>query len=325
MIVKARLAHQKDFLFSEEIPDRYVPDHRLSEKSIAIKDAPVAIKNYQLSTNGLFLVHAEMKFDGPARILTEVEGEAITCQFIFSRKNTSGIGNPPAKYGLSRHNIRYIPSAKAAYDVKPDAEFVYFLIVLSKDYYLRLVDLYSPLHEQFVQEMEKGISTSFADQDLFMTPEMYRAIDAIITCRQDGELKRLFTDARITELIMYQLEQFNQHLQGGRETLLDRDIPKLEEAREILERDYINPPTHKQLSKMILLNEFKLRTGFKKYFGSTIYDFVTRLRMEEAKRLILEEGKNMYEVGVNIGFKHQASFTNAFKKYYGILPSDLRL
>ncbi|WP_412469139.1 helix-turn-helix transcriptional regulator [Pedobacter sp. KLB.chiD] len=325
MIVKAKIEHQKDFLFMEEIPDQYVPDHRLSEKSIAIKDTPVALKNYQLSTNGLFLVHAEMKFDGPARILTEVEGEAITCQFIFSHKNAATIGNPSAKYGLSRHNIRYIPSAKEAYDVKPDAEFVYFLIVLSKDYYLRLVDLYSPLHEQFVQEMEKGVSTSFAAQDLFMTPEMHRAINAIITCRQDGELKRLFTDARITELIMYQLEQFSQHLQGGREPLLDRDIPKLEEAREILERGYIDPPTHKQLSKMILLNEFKLRTGFKKYFGSTIYDFVTRLRMEEAKRLILEEGKNMYEVGVNIGFKHQASFTNAFKKYYGILPSDLRI
>ncbi|RLJ75065.1 helix-turn-helix transcriptional regulator [Pedobacter alluvionis] len=326
MIVKARIEHQKDFLFMEEIPDKYVLDHRLSEKSITIKDAPVGIKNYQLSTNGLFLVHSEMKFDGPARILTEVEGEAITCQFIFSNKNGSDAsGKQSAKYGLSRHNIRYIPSAKEAYDVKPDVEFVYFLIVLSKDYYLRLVDLYSPLHEQFVQEIEKGISTSFAEHDLFMTPEMRRSIEAIVTCRQDGELKRLFTDARITELIMYQLEQFSQHIQGGKEALLDRDIPKLEEAREILERDYIDPPTHKQLSKMILLNEFKLRTGFKKYFGSTIYDFVTRLRMEEAKRLILEEGKNMYEVGVNIGFKHQASFTNAFKKYYGILPSDVRL
>ncbi|SES11603.1 helix-turn-helix transcriptional regulator [Pedobacter rhizosphaerae] len=325
MIVKAKIEHHKDFLFMEEIPDTYVSDHRLAEKSITIKDAPVGIKNYQLSTNGLFLVYSEMKFDAPARIMTEVQGEAITSQFIFSKGTTTTTKEKAGKFGRSRHNIRYIPSTKESYEVKPDVEFVYFLIVLSKDYYLRLVDLYSPLHEQFVQEMEKGISTSFAEQDLFMTPEMRRSIDAIMTCRQNGELKRLFTDARITELIMYQLEQFSQHIQGGKETLQDRDISKLEEARAILEQQYIDPPTHKQLSKMILLNEFKLRTGFKKYFGTTIYDFVTRLRMEEAKRLILEEGKNMYEVGINVGFKHQASFTNAFKKYYGILPSDVRV
>lgn len=321
MIVKARIEHQKDFLFMEEIPDKYTPNKRLSEKSVTIKDAPVGIKNYQLSTNGLFLVYSEMKFDGPARIMTEVQGEAVTSQFIFSKKNA----NERASYGRSRHNIRYIPSAKESYDVKPNIEFVYVLIVLSKDYYLRLVDLYSPLHEQFVQQMAEGNTISFAEEDLLMTPEMRRAIDAIISCRQDGELKRIFTDARITELIMYQLEQFSHHLEGGKDVLQDRDIPKLEEAREILESTYIDPPTHKQLSKMILLNEFKLRTGFKKYFGSTIYDFVTKLRMEQAKKLILEEGKNMYEVGIDVGFKHQASFTNAFKKYYGILPSDVKI
>ena len=74
-----------------------------------------------------------------------------------------------------------------------------------------------------------------------------------------------------------------------------------------------------------MLNEFKLRSGFKQYFGSTIYDYITRLRMEVARKLIVQESKNMYEVGIEVGFKHQASFTNAFKKYYGILPSEVRV
>lgn len=69
-----------------------------------------------------------------------------------------------------------------------------------------------------------------------------------------------------------------------------------------------------------------MRTGFKKYFGTTIYDFVTRMRMVEARRLITEEKKNnMYEVGTMVGFKHQASFTNAFKRYYGFPPSEVKL
>ncbi|MNY63971.1 Regulatory protein PchR [compost metagenome] len=73
----------------------------------------------------------------------------------------------------------------------------------------------------------------------------------------------------------------------------------------------------------MLLNEFKLRNGFKQHFGTTIYNYITRIRMEEAKRLILNENKNMYEVSTIVGFKHQASFTHAFKKYYGLLPSEI--
>lgn len=323
MLIKAKIENRSEWLFLEEIPDKYLADHRISEKQITIKDAPIGMNNYQISTNGLFLLYSEMRFEEQVRITTEVEGEAIACQFIFS-KSGSIKKRAQNRFGQSRHNIRYIPSAKDAYEIKPNIDYVYFLAVLSKDYYLHLVDVASPLHEGFVREMEKGIYTSFSDTDLSVTPEMRRSIDDIRECKQDGALKRLFTDARMLELIMYQLEQFGQSMDNEEDVLRDEDISKLEAAREILREQFREPPTQKQLSKLVLLNEFKLRSGFKKYFGTTIYDYVTRLRMEEARKLIVKEKRNMYEVGVMVGFKHQASFTKSFKKYYGITPSDVK-
>lgn len=323
MLIKAKIENQSEWLFLEEIPDKYTADHRISEKRVTIKDAPIGMNNYQVSTNGLFLLYSEMRFDEQVRILTEVEGEAIACQFIFNKLDPSK-KKVQQTYGRSRHNIRYIPSSKEAYDIKPNVDYIYFLAVLSKDYYLHLVDVASPLHEGFVREMERGIYTSFADTDLSVTPEMRRSIEEIRACKQDGAVKRLFTDARMLELIMYQLEQFSQSMDDEEDVLRDEDITKLEAARGILEEQFRQPPTQKQLSKMILLNEFKLRSGFKKYYGSTIYDYITRLRMEEARKLIVKEKKNMYEVGMLVGFKHQASFTKSFKKYYGITPSDVK-
>ena len=124
---------------------------------------------------------------------------------------------------------------------------------------------------------------------------------------------------------MFQLEQFNHHPNLDKEKSKDLEISKLEQARDILHQEYINPPDQKMLSKRISLNQLKLKSGFKEYFGCTIYSYITRLRMEEARRLILNEGKNMFEVGLQVGFKHQASFTHAFKKYYGILPSEIKI
>ena len=122
---------------------------------------------------------------------------------------------------------------------------------------------------------------------------------------------------------MLQFEQFSFINNKPTNILKIEDVQKLEEAQRILRNNFINPPTQKQLSKLILLNEFKLRNGFKQHFGTTIYNYITRIRMEEAKRLILNRNKNMYEVGTMVGFKHQASFTHAFKKYYGLLPSEI--
>lgn len=325
MIVKAKIENHNEYLFMEEIPDKYAHDHRLSEKILTIRDAPVDMKNHQISTNGMFLLYSEMLFDQPLKIVTEVEGEAIASQFIFSRENGVSKKQATSGYRNSRHNIRYIPSTKETFEIKSGIQYIYFMLVLSKEYYLHLVDFCSPMHEEFVRDMEKGIYTSFSEDDLFVTPEMRKAIDDIRDCRQEGVLKRLFTDARVLELIMYQLEQFGKYVDPEKMALREEDITRLESAREILEQEYMNPPTQKQLSKMVMLNEFKLRTGFKQYFGSTIYDYITRLRMEVARGLIVQERKNMYEVGVEVGFKHQASFTNAFKKYYGILPSEVRV
>lgn len=325
MLIKAKIENHNEYLFMEELPEKFVSNHRLSERQVNIKQSPVDMKNYQLSTNGLFLLYAEMNFSENVRIETEIDGDAIASQFIFSKEKKSGNKSKP-RYGRSRHNIRYLPTQKESYEVRAEMEYIYFLVVLSKDYYLNLVDTTSPLHEDFLREMEKGITSSFTDEDLYVTPEMRNSIEGIRECKQDGHLKRMFTDARILELIMYQLEQFSQYLQDEKELLQDEDIEKLDRVRELLEQNYVNPPTQKELAKKALLNESKLRTGFKKYFGTTIYDFITRKRMVEARRLIVEEKRgNMYEIGNLVGFKHQASFTNAFKRYYGMPPSEVKL
>ncbi|SFW19177.1 AraC-type DNA-binding protein [Sinomicrobium oceani] len=324
MLIRARIENHNEWLFLEDIPEKYVSNHRLSERQVSIRHAPVHMKNYQLSTNGLFLLYSEMNFSETVRIETEVSGDAIASQFIFCKDKTGGASRG-SRYRQSRHNIRYIPAQRQFYEVRPDQEYIYFLIVLSRDYYFNLVDTGTPIHENFIGEIDKGTPASFIGEDLYVTPEMRKSIDGIRECKQDGDLKRMFTDARVMELIMYQLEQFSQFLKDEKNLLQDEDVSKLEYVREFLEQHYISPPTQRELSRMAAINESKLRTGFKRYFGTTIYDFITRLRMVEAKRLIVEERKNnMYEVATSVGFKHQASFTNAFKRYYGFPPSGVR-
>lgn len=329
MKIKSKIEGSDDWLFIEEIADNYTPNTPLSEKSVNIKSLPAQkLVNYQLSAGGLFLVHSTMQFNSNVKVFSEVEGETITSQFIFYDTHPN-----PEKKDLknnrksgSRHNIRYIPSIKGSYPMVPDIEYKYFLLVLSKPYYFHLINQHSLLHTDFVREILKGKYTSFSAKDLPVTTEMKRVINDICECKRTGELKRMHTESRILELLMLQLEQMQSGVEEVDKYVIKQDdLRKLERARDILDAQYTYPPTIIELSKQIALNEFKLKRAFKEYFGTTIYGYVTRLRMEEARRLILEEKKTVGQVASAVGFNHQSHLTDAFKRYFGILPSEIKL
>ncbi len=325
MVIKSRIEGMADWLFIEDVPDTYTPNYRLVEKEVAVRRKPVFLASHQLSTGGLFVMHSEMLFDEPRNIHTEVTGETITSQFIFYKGASELLkGKPNTLYGRSRHNIRYIPTTNSDHEIKKDIDYTYFLVVLSKDYYFNLIDRHSLVHEDFVKEIARGQYTSYASEDFHVTLEMRRVIDDLVNCRQHGELKRIHTEARILELLMYQLEQLGSgHDRPELDSVKGEDVLRLEQARDILKEAFRRPPTQRELSRMVALNEFKLRRGFKEYFGTTVYDYITRLRMEHARKLLVEERMTIAEVSNEVGFSHQNNFSIAFKKYFGLPPSDL--
>lgn len=64
---------------------------------------------------------------------------------------------------------------------------------------------------------------------------------------------------------------------------------------------------------------------FKKYTGETPSKYLTRLRMNEAKRLLLSNPEmEIQMVGELAGYKDGFYFSRAFKSYTGIQPSEFR-
>ncbi|TBL74558.1 response regulator [Paenibacillus thalictri] len=64
---------------------------------------------------------------------------------------------------------------------------------------------------------------------------------------------------------------------------------------------------------------------FKKETGTTLNDYVTSVRMEEAKRLLREEpGLLVLELAERVGYADSKYFTRLFKREVGINPSEYR-
>lgn len=320
MLVKSKIVERGDWLFIEEIPDQYCAEKPLVESRMEIDEGSIRMKSIRISTSGLFILHTQMSFDEPVHIHTEIEGEAITSQFVFYKKMDSKL-----PFDMSRHNIRYIPSVESVHQMREGIEYNYFIAVISKEYYLNLVKKDSLLHQDFVQAIEKGEYVSFSKEDRMATFEMQSVINELIESKKSGEIRRLHTEVKVLELLMYQLEQYNSKEDKLTHSLNQEDIARIELARQILEERIKNPPTQKELATEVLISESKLRKDFKDYFSMTIHDYLTKVRMEKAREYLLEGKHTVYQVAQLVGYSQQNNFSSAFKRYYGVSPTELRI
>lgn len=78
------------------------------------------------------------------------------------------------------------------------------------------------------------------------------------------------------------------------------------------------------LSDRLGVNPRYLSKLFKEQIGEKFIDYLIRIRMEKAKRLLLETNDSVQDVGEQVGYTHVISFHRAFKKLYDLSPGDYR-
>ncbi|MFB9276530.1 response regulator transcription factor [Cohnella cellulosilytica] len=63
---------------------------------------------------------------------------------------------------------------------------------------------------------------------------------------------------------------------------------------------------------------------FKRQARKNIWDYVTELRIEEAKQLLATTDKKRYEVAYEVGYESPEHFGRMFKRYAGVSPAEYR-
>jgi two-component system response regulator YesN len=63
---------------------------------------------------------------------------------------------------------------------------------------------------------------------------------------------------------------------------------------------------------------------FKRETKKNVWDFVTELRIEEAKQLLVTSDKKRYEIAYEVGYESPEHFSRMFKRYVGVSPADYR-
>lgn len=111
--------------------------------------------------------------------------------------------------------------------------------------------------------------------------------------------------------------------------LLDREYrirtisdPRINLALDYIHKNYSREITLDELSEVTNLEKNYLIRIFRQYMNATPYQYVKKYRFSIALSLI-KRNHPLSEVALQIGYSDIASFSHAFKKNYGISPSEV--
>jgi AraC-like DNA-binding protein len=79
------------------------------------------------------------------------------------------------------------------------------------------------------------------------------------------------------------------------------------------------------LAGWINLNKYYVAKLFKETIGMTVFDYIRKRRVLEAKRLLLfDKHKSVTDIGLDVGFKQLSHFSACFKQITGLSPEQFR-
>ena len=147
-----------------------------------------------------------------------------------------------------------------------------------------------------------------------------KALDFGVT----GYLLKPVNEAELKELLNKAIYNINQNSrQAGHVNAVNYSLP-VRLACEYIDKNYQEDINLNKISNYVSLSKNYFCNIFKKETGITIWDYLIRIRMEEAKKMLLETEHKTYEISERVGYDDPSYFGRLFKKYTGFTPIEFR-
>lgn len=95
-------------------------------------------------------------------------------------------------------------------------------------------------------------------------------------------------------------------------------------AVNYVRKNYEKKITLEETASMVFLSPAYFSRVFKEEMGETFNYYVNKVRVEEAKKLLLNEKIPLVEISSLVGFEGQSYFSKVFKKITGVTPGKFR-
>ena len=160
------------------------------------------------------------------------------------------------------------------------------------------------------------ILTGYADFEYARKALRYGAFDYLLKPVSEESLDNLLSRARTRLSELYELPEDEKNNMSGEEYV--------QLAIRYLNEHYMEDIDISLMASELGFHSAYLTRLFGRYAGVTPLKYLTNLRIQEAKRLLLDTSLPISVVGERVGYPDQFHFSKTFRKATGVNPSAFR-
>ena len=201
--------------------------------------------------------------------------------------------------------------------------FELFNIVLTEPVVQQLAERHPEALNTFCKDFERTESIAYTSPGTQASRKLLHLFQEIEQCNEMGNYAEKYLETQILDCLSMMINRVNE----SDETFSPVNLvlsDKVHEAREIMTTQYQNPPSLHQLATMVGTNECTLKSAFKQEFGETVFQCLFDHRMYLAVNYLKETSWPIAEIGLLLGYEYQSHFCTAFRRKYGMSPTDFR-
>ncbi len=156
-------------------------------------------------------------------------------------------------------------------------------------------------------------------------PELANIINKCISETQNSKgLSQLYALLLVQQLILElsRIECQHKNNIASRRRSFDKILPALEHISSNLANG--DKLTLAALSEKCFVSEATLRRYFYQFTDMSPQQFIAHARINRAQYLLVSTSKSITEIANEVGFESISCLTRAFKRFYGVSPSEYR-
>ncbi|MEP6597355.1 MAG: AraC family transcriptional regulator [Ginsengibacter sp.] len=200
-----------------------------------------------------------------------------------------------------------------------------FGIQFPKEMFIRFTENANEDLKRFSEKILSGENVMFSENWGTIDLSIQHVIQQIIQSKYSEGLQQLFLLSKSIELLVLSTEAYITAKANSNIFIKNNsDKEKIIAARDIINDQLQTPPNLSDLSKMIGLNEYKLKHGFKEIFKTTVFNYLTEQRLNLALSYLHNTQKSVAEIAFEMGYSTPQHFNNSFRKKFGITPNSVR-
>ncbi len=134
---------------------------------------------------------------------------------------------------------------------------------------------------------------------------------------------------RLSQLIKSRQLIFDKYFSSisGSEDIANSDSVDKDFIQKLLNyiNDNISDPnlSVEELAAQLFLSRSQLYRKIKAITGQTVNEFIRKIRLERAKKILENGSSNISEACFSVGFSSPSYFSKCFKAHFGVLPSEI--